>query len=283
MGIAYSQAAGTHQVTRDGALMKRMQPGLAAKAGVMSVQLAQRGISGAQNIFDGIDGLFRIYLRNAYDPARLREQLGVRWEFTDLSYKPYPCCRLNHTGIDAALAIAKQPGFDPAAITRITAGVNRQAYQAVCTPPEMRKHPTTVVQAQFSLPFTVAAALIDGEVSLHHFTTEGLQRRDILALASRVECSVDDAIERDWARNVSPATLVVQAGNISFQHRTDLPSGHPKSPMTREVRRAKLLDCLRVGGPNWPNDSADRLTKLVAEVAVLPEARTLALAMQAQS
>src|SRR5262249_27757104 len=65
IGIAYSQAAGTHQVTRDAALMKRMQPGLAAKAGVMAVQLAQRGISGAQNVFDGIDGLFRTYLRGA--------------------------------------------------------------------------------------------------------------------------------------------------------------------------------------------------------------------------
>jgi len=283
IGIAFSQAAGTHQVTRDAALMKRMQPGLAARAGVMSVQLAQRGISGAQNVFDGIDGLFRIYLRNGYDPARLRAQLGERWDFTDLSYKPYPCCRLNHTGIDAALAIASQPGFDPAAVTRITAGVNHQTYQAVCTPPEIRRHPTTVVQAQFSLPFTVAAALIDREIGLRHFTDEGLRRPDILALAARVECGVDDSIERDWSRSVSPTALVVQAGNVSFQQRVDLPSGHPKAPMSPQARRAKLLDCLRVGGPSWPGGTADRLTKLVAEAAELPEARTLSLAMQAQA
>ena len=283
IGIAFSQAAGTHQVTRDAALMKRMQPGLAARAGVMSVQLAQRGISGAQNVFDGIDGLFRIYLRNGYDPARLRAQLGERWDFTDLSYKPYPCCRLNHTGIDAALAIASQPGFDPAAVTRITAGVNHQTYQAVCTPPEIRRHPTTVVQAQFSLPFTVAAALIDREIGLRHFTDEGLRRPDILALAARVECGVDDSIERDWSRSVSPTALVVQAGNVSFQQRVDLPSGHPKAPMSPQARRAKLLDCLRVGGPSWQGGTADRLTKLVAEAAELPEARTLSLAMQAQA
>ena len=283
IGIAFSQAAGTHQVTRDAALMKRMQPGLAARAGVMSVQLAQRGISGAQNVFDGIDGLFRIYLRNGYDPARLRAQLGERWDFTDLSYKPYPCCRLNHTGIDAALAIASQPGFDPTAVTRITAGVNHQTYQAVCTPPEIRRHPTTVVQAQFSLPFTVAAALIDREIGLRHFTDEGLRRPDILALAARVECGVDDSIERDWSRSVSPTALVVQAGNVSFQQRVDLPKGHPKAPMSPQARRAKLLDCLRVGGPSWPGGTADRLTKLVAEAAELPEARTLSLAMQAQA
>jgi 2-methylcitrate dehydratase PrpD len=283
IGIAYSQAAGTHQVTRDAALMKRMQPGLAAKAGVIAVQLAQVGISGAQNVFDGIDGLYRTYLHGAYDPARLREGLGQRWDLIDLSYKPYPCCRLNHTAIDAALAVARQPGFDVAAVTRITAGVNYQAYQAVCTPPEMRRHPVTVVQAQFSLPFTVAAALIDREIGLRHFTAEGLKRTDILALAARVECSVDEAIEREWSRNVSPTALVVGAGNVSFRERVDLPSGHPQVPMSEEARRTKLQDCLRVGGPSWPADAADRLTRLTADVAQLREAGALARAMEGQA
>lgn len=135
IGIAFSQAAGTHQVTRDAALTKRMQPGLAAKAALMSVQLAQRGIRGAQNTFDGADGLFRIYLRNGYDPVALREGLGKRFEMTGLSYKPYPCCRFNHTAIDAALAIAREPGFDPAKVDHIRVGINRQAFEAVCTPP----------------------------------------------------------------------------------------------------------------------------------------------------
>jgi 2-methylcitrate dehydratase PrpD len=129
----------------------------------------------------------------------------------------------------------------------------------------------------------VAAALIDREIGLRHFTDEGVRRRDILALAARVECSVDDAIERDWSRGVSPTALVVEAGNVSFQQRVDLPSGHPQVPMTPQARRAKLTDCLATGGPNWPRDSADRLTALVANVATLRHARTLALAMQAQS
>jgi 2-methylcitrate dehydratase PrpD len=280
MGIAYSQAAGTHQVTRDAALTKRMQPGLAAKAAVMAVQLAQRGIRGAQNIFDGIDGLFRIYLRDGYDPARLRNGLGTQWEFLELSYKPYPCCRFDHTAIDAALAIARQPGFDPSAVTRIEVGVNRQCYQAVCTPPEMRRHPTTVVQAQFSIPFTVAAALIDREVGLRHFTTEGLQRPDILALAARTDCSVDEAIERDWSRSISPASLVVQAGNVTFRHRTDYPGGHPLAPMTVAARRTKLSDCIRAGGENWPDDVGTRLNETIERIASLPHANTLSLALE---
>jgi 2-methylcitrate dehydratase PrpD len=276
LGIAYSQAAGTHQVTRDAALTKRMQPGFAAKAALMSVQLAQREIRGAQNVFDGVDGLFRTYLRGGYDPDALRDGLGTRFAMTGLSYKPYPCCRFNHTAIDAALAILRQPGFDAARIDRIAVGLNRQAYEAVCTPPEIRRHPQTVVQAQFSIPFTVAAALLDGRVSLHHFTDDGLRRPDILALAAKVDCAVDDAIERDWSRNISPAAVLIQSGNVAFQHRADLPLGHPDFPMTAAAAESKLQDCIGFGGLDWPSHTAARLRDMTGRVEHLAAARDLA-------
>jgi 2-methylcitrate dehydratase PrpD len=242
----------------------------------MSVQLAQREIRGAQNVFDGVDGLFRTYLRGGYDPGALRDGLGSRFEMTGLSYKPYPCCRFNHTSIDAALAIARQPGFDAARIDRIAVGVNRQAYEAVCTPPEIRLHPQTVVQAQFSIPFSIAAALLDGQVSLRHFTDEGLRRTDILALAAKVDCAVDEAIERDWSRSISPAALLVQSGNVAFQQRIDIPRGHPDAPMTPDEADAKLRDCIGFGGLDWPRGTAERLRDLTARVEHLPAARDVA-------
>jgi 2-methylcitrate dehydratase PrpD len=276
LGIAYSQAAGTHQVTRDAALTKRMQPGFAAKAALLSVQLAQRDIRGAQNTFDGADGLFRTYLRSGYDKHALRDRLGERFEMLQLSYKPYPCCRFNHTAIDAALAIARQPGFDAARIDRIEVGLNRQAYEAVCTPPEIRLRPQTIVQAQFSIPFTVAAALLDGQVSLRHFTDEGVRRPDILALAAKTKCTIDDAIERDWSRSISPAAVLVQSGNIAFQQRIDTPSGHPQAPMTAAEQDAKLNDCIAFGGLDWPGGTAARLRDLTADVEHLAAASDVA-------
>ena len=275
LGIAYSQAAGTHQVTRDAALTKRMQPGLAAKAALLSVQLAEREIRGAQNTFDGVDGLFRTYLRGGYDPGVLRGGLGTWFEMTRLSYKPYPCCRFNHTAIDAALAVARQPGFEAAGVQRIAVGVNKQAYEAVCTPPAMRLKPRTVVQAQFSLPFTIAAALLDGCVSLRHFTEETLRRRDILALAAKVECAVDETIERDWSRNISPADLLVQAGNVVFQQRVDTPPGHPDAAMTIADAEAKLRDCLDFGGLDWPDGTARLLRDLTGRVEHLVTVREI--------
>ena len=205
LGIVYSQVAGNHQVTRDGALTKRMQPGFAAQAALVSVQLAQRGVRGAQATFEGADGFLRVYLRDRCDRDVLRKGLGEHYEFTQLSYKPYPCCRFNHTAIDAALALRASAGVSAERVRRIRVGVNRQAYEAVATPIDVRKAPRTIVHAQFSLPFTVAAALVDGRVELGHFTDASIRREDILALAQRVDVFVDDDIEREWGRNVSPA------------------------------------------------------------------------------
>lgn len=279
MGIAYSQAAGTHQVTRDAALTKRMQPGLAAKAAILSAELARRGVRGAQNVFEGTDGLFRTYLRDRCDTEALREQLGTRFHFADLSYKPYPCCRFNHAAIDAALAIRSQPGFRPERVRRIMVGVNRQAFEAVCTPPEIRRAPRTIVQAQFSIPYAVACALADGAVQLRHYTQEALAQPDILALAACAECRTDPAIEAKWGRTISPAELLVETEDAVCRARVDHPRGHAHAPMTPADFEAKLRDCLAFSGVPWPDGTAERLAVLTRRVEQLADVRELVAAV----
>lgn len=264
LGIGYSQVAGNHQVTRDAALTKRMQPGFAAKAALVSAQLAGKGVRGAQRTFDGADGFFRVYLRDRCDPARLRAGLGRDFEFLNLSYKPYPCCRFDHTAIDAALAIAAREDFRPGDIRRVEVGVTRQAHSAVCTPVALRKAPDSVVAAQFSIPFTVAAALIDGSVGLSHLTEQGIARRDILDLAARVDGVVSPEIERAWGRSISPAALRVELtdGRV-LEHRVDHPRGSVEVPMTADDFDRKMTDALGVCATDLPKDAAARLRAAV--------------------
>ncbi len=275
IGIVFSQAAGTHQVTRDAALTKRMQPGFAARAALVSVELAQRNVRGAQAVFEGADGLFRIYLRDQFDPVALREGLGTRFHFADLSYKPFPCCRFNHTAIDAALAVRKQPGFRVDRIRRIRVGVANQAFEAVCTPREIRIAPKTIVQAQFSIPYNVACALLRGTVLLGDFTDAALHDPDVLALASRVECHVDAEIEREFGRTISPTHILVETEEGMFEARADVPRGHPDAPMSLADLDAKLRDCLAFGGVDWPEGTAERLTEAVGDIEHLADSRSL--------
>ena len=184
-GIVYSSVAGNHQVTRDASLMKRLQPGLAAQAAVVAVQLAKRGIRGAQGVFEGADGFFRVYLHGRVEAEGVRKDLGKRFEFLNLSYKPYPCCRDVHSAVDAVLQVrarAQRPASD---IQSIRVGVTAPGYQMVCTPEHVRRAPRTIVEAQFSIPYTVAAAWIDGGLAMRHFSDDGVRRGPVCRRASR--------------------------------------------------------------------------------------------------
>lgn len=276
LGIALSQAAGTHQVTRDAAWTKRMQPGFAAKTGLISVALTRAGIKGARRTFEGTDGFFRAHIRGGYDPERLREGLGTRFEFTDLGYKPYPCCRFNHTAIEAALRLRERFGLAIVGqIDEITARVNAQCLEAVGTPLAMRQAPKTVVQAQFSIPYTVACALVQGSVGLTDFTDEALARPDILALAARIRVEVDPEIERNWSRNISPTLLVARAGGREEQCRIDVPSGSVTRPMSEAEIAAKLESCVAASGLTWPVDIGQRLQAKVEGLEFNPSGADL--------
>jgi 2-methylcitrate dehydratase PrpD len=248
IGIAYTQASGTHQVTRDGALTKRMQPGFGTRAALTAVELARRGIRGAQNVFEGIDGLGRTYLQGELDSEVLRAGLGQHYHFQDLSYKPYPCCRMNHCAIDAALDVRAQNGFDWTAITDIKVHINSQGNQAVGTPLDIRRAPTTVVQAQFSICYTVACALLQGAVTLSDFTAEALRRPDVLALAARVTPVVDAELERAMGRNVTPARVEARLGERVLRAQVNEARGNFMTPMSPADMRQKLADCLAFGG-----------------------------------
>jgi 2-methylcitrate dehydratase PrpD len=266
-GIVYSSVAGNHQVTRDASLMKRLQPGLAAQAAVIAVQLARRGIRGAQHVFEGADGFFRVYLHDRVDGESVRKDLGRRFELLNLSYKPYPCCRDTHTTIDAVLQLRGKSPRPASDIESIGVGVTGPGYQMVCVPEAVRLAPKTIVEAQFSIPYTAAATWIDGPLGMRHFTDEGVQRADILALAARVRPYVDEEIDRDWNRFVPPARVTVQfRDGKSVEARVNYPKGHPQNMMTGEEFAAKTKDCAAYLATALPQDTA---TRLISTVAVL--------------
>ena len=276
LGIAYSQAAGNHQVTRDAALTKRIQPGFAAKSALISVQMARRGIRGVQNTFDGEDGFLRVYLHGRCDREVLRADLGQRFEFIELSYKPFPCCRFNHPAISAALSLRKAIDGQVNRIRQVRVGLNHQAYQAVCTPVEVRKAPRTVVQAQFSIPYNIAAALVDGAVGLEHFSDASLRRDDLLSLARKVDAAVDADIERQAGRNISPVQIEIEMDDGTVHHaRVDAPLGHPSLPMSEADFDTKARDCMRVAIRPLVADAAERLRDGVNRLAGMEDMREL--------
>lgn len=271
-GIVYSSVAGNHQVTRDASLMKRLQPGLAAQAAVVAVQLARRGIRGAQGVFEGADGFFRVYLRGRADANEVRKDLGTRFELLNLSYKPYPCCRDTHAAVDAILQVRAKYPSPSSEIESIRVGVTAPGYQMVCVPEPVRLAPRTIVEAQFSIPYTVAAAWVDGKLGMVHFTDEGVRRADILELAAKVRPYVDEEIDRDWSRFVTPARVIVQfRDGKTIEVRVDYPKGHPKNAMTEAEFAAKSADCATFAAKPLPEDTVDRLIATVQRLETVED------------
>jgi len=271
LGIVYSSVAGNHQVTRDASLMKRLQPALAAQAAVTAVQLSQRGIPGVRNVFEGEDGFFRVYLRNRANPEVVRADLGSRFEALNLSFKPYPCCRDTHAAVDAVLQLRETSGRPASEVRSIRVGVTAPGYQMVCTPEEVRRRPTNIVQAQFSLPYTVAAAWIDGELGMRHFTNEALDRQDVLELTSRVVPHVSEVIDRDWRRFVTPAEVLVEfTDGTSVQSRVDRPKGHPLNPVTYADIIAKAHDCASFAARPIDGHGVGQLAAMVSHLESVP-------------
>lgn len=271
-GIVYSSVAGNHQVTRDASLMKRVQPGLAAQAAVVAVQMAKLGIRGAQNIFEGADGFIRVYLQGRFDVEILRADLGQRFEMLNLSYKPYPCCRDTHSAVDAILELRSAQVRAADDIDYIRVGTTAGGYQMVCVPEEVRLAPKTIVEAQFSIPYTVAAAWIDGELNISHFSDETIRRADILALAARVRPYVDEGVERDWSRFVPPAKVAIHFRDGSLAElRVDYAKGHPRNPMSKLDFASKSTDCASYAARPLPDGIGMRLANVIDHLDAAPD------------
>ena len=253
-GIAYSQAAGNRQCILDGALTKRLQAGLAGSGGVFSAMLAQEGFTGATNIFGGRYGFLELYQPKGSDIAQLAENLGQAWRGDELSFKPYPCGRPLHAAIDAALALRDELGGAPIAALHITSDPVTHADAFESGPAKRR--PTQIVEAQFALPFLVAAALVHGKVGIGEVA--GFDHPAVLDLAGRIEGRADGS---RGSRGATITATTANGGTAAVE--TTGPMGSPAKPLSDERLAEKFRDCAaRAAKPVQPDRLIDGIMGL---------------------
>lgn len=263
LGIAYGQAAGTLQSVIERVLTKNLDVGCAARGGVFSALAAQRGITGAHNCLEGDLGLFKVYHRGNYDPKQLTDELGKRFEVANLGFKPYPCCRLNHTFIDLALALSQEHKIRPEDIEEVVGYIDQEPHLEF-QPVEEKQNPKTVTDAQFSIPYCVAVALIRGAVVLDDFTASALQDQAVLALAKKVFPKLDPSLYR--AKETPPARLEIKARTGTYSKDTEYPYGHPKNPMSTESLVGKFRNCAAHAKRRFPEGNISKVIDMVTRL-----------------
>ena len=268
-GLAYHQAGGNLQCLHDGTLAKRAGPGFAARNGIMAVLMAQKGITGARNVLQGRDGLFNVYHRGDYNPEVLTANLGEKFEVVNLSFKPYPCCRNTNPPIDATLAMVGEYNIKAEDVDSVTVYVGKGAMGLVCEPLNTKQNPSTTVDAQFSIPWTVASAIVQGKVGIAEFTPQAIKNKAVLALSNKVTPKLDESLNR---MGVSPAIVEIKTkdGKV-YSKRVDTPYGSPENPMSMDAMAAKLRDCASHAAKPLSQKNVEKLIQLVSQLEAVSD------------
>ncbi|HSB77966.1 MAG TPA: MmgE/PrpD family protein [Candidatus Methylomirabilis sp.] len=239
LGIAVSMAAGVRQ--NFGSMTKPFHVGRAAQSAILAAELAQRGFTSSQEAIEGQFGFWDVFAGALNrDGDALARTLGNPFAVAKpgVSYKAWPCCASTFGGVDAALQVTA--GLSDAAIESVTVDVPYTAPLIL-----IHHRPTTPLAARFSLEYCVAAALLDGRVTLSHFTQEAVRRPDLQSLLRRIDYRVPEDWEKGagtWKQGHGRVEVRLRDGSVR-RGATTAPRGDAANPMSDEDLEAKFLEC----------------------------------------
>ena len=240
MAIAAAQAGGMQR--NFGSDAKPLQAGLASAAGVRAALLAQAGLTGDADIF-GPRGYFHLYAGS--EPGEDAASVSLEIDLRTLSRKLFPCCYMNHRLISAGFeARDKLPGH----VLPDDATIRVKAPYGSLVPLRV-DDPKTGLEAKFCGPYSIAAALSQGAVTLADFDDPAVSRPDIRALMGRIDLSEEDRTTEDGMVGLDHGSVklwiesdgkqIVDVEVVSYP-------GSPRRPATTSEMDVKIDDCLGI-------------------------------------
>lgn len=242
LGMAFHQTSGSAQSMRDGVLSKRLGPGFAARNAVTGAFLAADGLSSTRATLEGNAGLFALYERDEVKPEILTAGLGTDWRVAEYSFKPYPCCRCNHTPIGIGITLHEK-GIQPGDVAAIEIGMGNVNWLTVGAPYDPSRN--DIVHAQFNTAYSFARAFADGKVDLRSYQKPAITEPRITDISGITRVIDDPAIN---ATAIEPARvkLTLKNGKV-VELKRDTIKGSPQDPMNDAEMRAKVRGCLEFG------------------------------------
>lgn len=263
LGIAGTHAAGLLEVFGTGS--KPLNPGRAARDGVLAALLAREGLTGPAEILEAEKGFFAATSAE-FDASRATARLGESFELTRNVFKRHASCGHTHAPVDAVLELAAERGLTADDVAEIDVGTYPIAVEAVGG----AYGPKTADEARFSLPYCVAAALLRGKLGLEEFSPECLADPGIAGLAERVKVSADPEFAE---RRLGAARVTVRTtGGEEISSKVESPRGYPDNPLSRAEIEEKFA-ALAAG--TVPAGRAAEISALVGELDKLESIEAL--------
>jgi 2-methylcitrate dehydratase PrpD len=241
-----------------------MNAGWAAHSGVTAATLAREGFNSPMNIFEGSNGWFSAYaLEGNYDLSQITSDLGSRYEIVNTAYKPYACCRYCHGPIDAAWGVMKEHDLSREQIEQNAESIEvrtvREAVRICANPKETKMRPVTDVDAQFSIYFAVAVALLYGKpgTTLLDFWSDKTRKDPrVLNLASKIKVNQDPELEKTYPKYIPASINIRMKDGKEYFYKVKTPKGDPEWQLTREELKVRFQD---LAGRVFDNAHVERI------------------------
>ena len=251
LGLAGAQASGLMEMYGP-SMQKRFNPGPAARNGVTSAMMAKLGFTGADTIFEGERGFLRAFTGRS-EGAVLGADRDGTYELK-IEFKPYSCARPIHNAIDCALEIR---GRDKPPLDRIRSIVVRRHPDWAHY--HQNKAPRTYHEAQVSLPYSVAIALIEGKALLAQYSDRKLKQPAIKSLMELTRIDTDASLPRGVSCHM---TMTMESGD-EYVSQIDYPKGSIENPMSDDELRGKFES---LAGPVLGEKRANALAEQVQNI-----------------
>ena len=255
LGSAGTQAAGLWEFLRDAADSKQLHTAKAAADGLLAAYLTADGLTGAQNILEGEQGMAAGMSSDA-DPSRLVDGLGTRWALCETSYKFHASCRHTHPAADALLGLMQREGLRHGDIAQVTARVHQGAIDVL----GRVVVPQTVHQAKFSMGTVLGLIAVHGKAGLVEFEKFSLSDTVVSAFREKVSMQLDPEVDGAYPRRWLGRVDVLTTDGRQLHGAIDEPKGDPGNGLSRAELEDKFRRLLAFAGQRSEAE-ADRLVQ----------------------
>ncbi len=251
-------------------MMKNTVDPMATQAGVFAALLAERGYTGPEHVIDGKEGLVHCF-GPEWKLAALTEGLGESWRITRCGMKAFPTEALTHAPISAVLEIVRGNDLEPEEIATVAIRSLHRAADILADP--SKYDPRSKETADHSLPYVIAAAIVDRNVTPAQFTEAKIMDPRIRAQLPKVKVTADPEIEKLFPALQRVVVEVTTTDGRRFGTQLDYPKGDPRNPLSDGEIEAKFdalaepvlgrAGCARVKDAVWNLESIGSVSELM--------------------
>lgn len=218
-------------------MMKNTVDPMAVQAGVFAALMAKKGYTGTEEIFEGKEGLMDVY-GPEWEKEKLLGEPGRNFKILECSMKAFPTEALSHTHLTATLKVVTRNNISYDRIKEVKITTIARAYDILFDPHKYR--PQSRETADHSLPYCIAAALVDHKITTQSFSDEKLKDSRIWEVIDKIKGEVSDEFEKMFPAKQPSRVVIKTKDGKEYSEYLEYSKGDPRQPMTLEELETKF-------------------------------------------